>query len=267
VKRCWYEPSRSGTWPYHQIHVRNGQPTVVSELRAWWREHRPRAGFVATSRTLLAIGWEFVRDSMPDRARQRYGDVDYDWEHRVDTTSANVSWRARMIGLFNSSYQPIESPLFHEMLNSLGVEYNQFTFIDIGSGKGRPLLMASEYPFRRVIGVEILPELNAIAQENIRKFPDERKKCKQIEAQLDDATEFVFPLEPLVVFMFHPLPESGFTKVIANLSESVRVHPRPVWLIYANPLFENIVLRSDAFKKKTSTGQYSIFTSYSSADG
>ncbi len=196
---------------------------------------------------------------MPDRARLRFGDVDYDWEHRVDTTSANVSWRARLIGLLNSSYQPIESPLFREMLDSLGIDYNQFTFIDIGSGKGRPLLMASEYPFQKVIGVELLAELNAIARENIRKFPDERKCCREIEALQQDATEFHFPPAPLVVFMFHPLPESGFRKVIANLSESIRRDPRKVWLIYANPLFEEIVLQSAGLTKTGGTRQYSVF--------
>lgn len=239
--------------------MRNSQPTVISELRAWWREHRPRAGTFRTARTLSAIAWEFIRDSMPDRARQRYGDVDYDWEHRVDTTSANVSWRARLIGLLNSSYQPIEPPLFQEMLNALEIDYAQFTFIDVGSGKGRPLLMASEYPFRRIIGVEFLPELHALAQENIRKFPDERKNCKQIEARLADATDFEFPSEPLVVFMFHPLPESGFRKVIANLVGSIRKNPRPVWLIYANPLFEDLVIKSGSFRRTAGTQQYTIF--------
>lgn len=196
---------------------------------------------------------------MPDRVRQRYGDIDYDWEHRVDTTSANVSWRARFIGLLNSSYQPIESPLFREMLNSLDIDFGQYTFIDIGSGKGRPLLMASEFPFRRIIGVEFLSELNAIAEENIRKFPDERKRCKQIEARLADATAFEFPSEPLVVFMFHPLPESGFRKVIANLVTSIQENPRPVWLIYANPIFEGIMLKSGWFRKTAGTEQYTIF--------
>ncbi len=196
---------------------------------------------------------------MPDRSRQRYGDADYDWEHRVDTTSANVSWKARLIGLLNSSYQPIESDLFQEMLNCLRIDYSQFTFIDIGSGKGRPLLMASEYPFRRIVGVELLPELNAIAEDNIGKFPKERMQCQAIEALRGDATAFPFPPEPLVVFMFHPLPESGFRKVIDNLRHSAEENPRPIWLIYANPLFEEIVLKAAAFKKVAGTHQYSIF--------
>src|SRR5438552_11520943 len=113
------------------VPVSERKPTISSEVRAWWREHRPRAGVVRTARSLCAMGWEFLRDSMPDRTRQRYGDADYDWENRVDTTSANVSWKARLIGLLNSSYQPIESDLFQEMLNRLGIDCGQFTFIDI----------------------------------------------------------------------------------------------------------------------------------------
>jgi len=196
---------------------------------------------------------------MPDRVRQRFGDMDYDWEHHVDTTSANLSWRARFIGLLNSSYQPIEPPLFQEMLEALGIDYRQFTFIDIGSGKGRPLLMASEYSFRKIVGIELLPELNAIAQENIRKFPDERKRCKQIEAVVGDATQFAFPQGPLVVFMFHPFAEAAFEKVITNLLASLRLNPRPTWLVYANPLFESMVLKTGGFRKTTGNLQYAIF--------
>jgi SAM-dependent methyltransferase len=195
---------------------------------------------------------------MPDRSRQRFGDVEYDWEHRVDTTSANVSWKARLIGLLNSSYQPIESDLFQEMLNSLNVDYRNFTFIDIGSGKGRALLMASAHPFRRIVGVELLPELNAIAQANLRKFPKGRS-CDSIEALQGDARDFLFPPEPLVIFMFHPLPESGFRRVMENLRSSLKNDLRPVWLIYANPLFERIVLETKGFNKTAGTHQYSIF--------
>ena len=59
---------------------------------------------------------EFVRDSLPDRRRLRYGDADYDWEHRVNTTSAAVDWRDRLLGAFHSPYQPTEAALFHEMV-------------------------------------------------------------------------------------------------------------------------------------------------------
>ena len=56
--------------------------------------------------------WRFLRDSTPERRRQRYGDMEYDWEHRVDTTSGTVGWRTRLLGLFHSPYQPTEPVLF-----------------------------------------------------------------------------------------------------------------------------------------------------------
>jgi SAM-dependent methyltransferase len=239
---------------------RNGKPQLHKILVSWWREQREYAEFWPTFRCLAHVAWEFVRDSMPDRSRARFGDVDYDWEHRVDTTSANVSWRGRLIGLLNSSYQPIEPELFREMLNCLGIDYTRFTFIDIGSGKGRALLMACEYPFRKVIGMELLPELDRIAQDNIRKFPSEKRRCTALQALCGDATTFDFPSEPLVVFMFHPLPEAGFKRVIMNLRDWAREFSKECWLIYANPLFEKIVLESELFQKEAGTHQYSIFS-------
>ena len=114
--------------------------------------------------------WEFVVDSTPARRRQRYGDMEYDWEKRVNTTSGTVGWRARLLGVFHSPYQPTEPELFREMMGALPIELERFTFVDIGSGKGRTLLMASEFPFKRIVGVELMEELHRAAEENLRAY-------------------------------------------------------------------------------------------------
>jgi SAM-dependent methyltransferase len=234
-------------------------PTVISTIRNWWREQRQETGFSATSRKLLAIALAFLRDSLPHRKHQRYGDIDFDWEFRVDTTGATVSWRARFIGLLSSPYQPIEPALFREIMDSLGINFPRFTFIDIGSGKGRALLLASEYSFRRVLGIELLPELNQIAQENIRKFWPTAAKRAPIEVICSDATEFIFPPEPSVVLVNNPLPESGLRKMIGNLEQSLREVPRRLFLVYANPIWEEILSNSSQFQKTAGTHQYSLF--------
>src|SRR5258708_16896570 len=107
---------------------------------------------------------------MPERRRQLYGDMEYDWENRVNTTSGTVGWRARLLGSFHSSYQPTEPALFHEMMASLPIDFDGFTFIHLGSGKGRTLLMPAHYPFLRIVGVELIAELHRAAEENIRKY-------------------------------------------------------------------------------------------------
>src|ERR1700675_1077171 len=101
----------------------------------WWKNVASREGRVAaTGRLLMALA-EFVRDSTPERRRQRYGDAEYDWEHRVNTTSAAVGWRDRLLGVFHSPYQPTESALFHEMLDALGqqagFDFHEITFVDL----------------------------------------------------------------------------------------------------------------------------------------
>ena len=208
---------------------------------------------------LVAALWEFVRDSTPQRERQRYGDVDYDWDYRVNTTSAAVGWKNRALGVFHSPYQPTEPGLFREMHDSLGLDFAQFTFVDIGSGKGRTLLLASEYPFRRVIGVELLPELNEIARENISNFKSEKRQCSALESICGDAREFVFPNEPLLVYLFNPLTESGLTQVARNLEQSVRAHPRPVLVLYHNPLLAEVLEESQFYSKTADTGQYAVY--------
>jgi SAM-dependent methyltransferase len=243
-------------------------PSRVSLPRAawqWWNDVAAREGRIAASRRLLAALWEFVRESTPERRRQRYGDVEYDWEHRVNTTSAAVSWRDRLLGVFHSPYQPTEPELFREMLEALSQQshsdFHDFVFIDLGSGKGRTLLMASDYPFRQVVGVELLPRLHSAAKENLSKYRSESQKCFALESICADATEFPFPLEPTVLYLFNPFPESGLRRMMANLEQSLRTHPRVVYVLYHNPLFDHVLNESAGLSKIGGTHQYSIYGS------
>ncbi len=232
---------------------------LTTAVKGWFREYSARAGSLPTLRRFFVLLGEFIRDSMPDRKRQRYGDVQYDWDYRVDTTSATVGWRDRLLGLFHSPYQPTDPALFHKMLANVLIDFRQFTFIDIGSGKGRALLMASDYPFCRILGIELLPDLQRVAQENIRKYKSDWQKCSTMEAICGDAREFVFPAEPMLLYLFSPLPESGFVRFLANLERSLRDHPRPLLLIYHNPLLEHLLVLNPMLKKISGTHQYSIY--------
>ena len=118
-----------------------------SALRRCWHGTARKKGALGAASLLVRNLWNFVHESTPERRRQRYGDMEFDWEHRVDTTSGTVEWRTRLLGLFGSPYQPTDPNLFHEMMSALAIDYQHFTFLDIGSGKGRTLLMASETRF------------------------------------------------------------------------------------------------------------------------
>jgi len=239
------------------------RPTICRSALRWWEATTARDGPIAASGQLLKALAEFVRDSTPQRRRQLYGDIDYDWDYRVNTTSAAVGWHDRLLGVFNSPYQPTEPSLFHEMIGVVSsqpeFDFRHFTFIDLGSGKGRALLMASDYPFRRIIGVELLPTLHQIAQENLSKYHCDSQKCFSIETVCADAAEFSFPVEPTVLFLFNPFPEPGLQQVIANLERSLERHPRQVYVLYHNPLLAHVLEESAVFRKLDHAHQYAVY--------
>lgn len=244
--------------------IPESSPRILRAAAQFWSDLAARQGRIGATRSLLTALWEFARDSTPARLRSRYGDADYDWDHRVNTTSGAVGWRDRLLGAFHSGYQPTEPGLFHEMLAALeheaGLNFSDFTFVDLGSGKGRTLLMAADYPFRRVVGVELLPSLHAIAQKNIAGYNSESQKCFAVESVCADARTFAQPDGPLVIYLFNPFPEPGLRRVIANLEQSLRRDPRCVVVLYHNPLLEHVLAESPLLRKRTGTHQFSVYT-------
>lgn len=238
-------------------------PKILPAAYSYWRDSVTRCGMIGGSREFLRAIWDFLRDSTPSRLRSRFGDADYDWDFRVNTTSGAVGWRDRLLGLFHSPYQPTERELFHQMMGVLAqdfrIDFSEFTFIDLGSGKGRTLLMASDYPFRRILGVELLPSLNEIALQNLKKYRSESQKCFATESICADASTFRLPPEALVVYLFNPFPESGLRRALANLEKSLTERARPIYVVYHNPQLDSLLNETGRLKRIAGTHQYSIF--------
>lgn len=234
---------------------------LQSAVKRWWTEHSREQGFRGASALLARELWEFVRDSTPARRRQRYGDMDYDWEHHVNTTSGTVGWRERLLGTFHSAYQPTEPAAFRQMMEALPISFEDFTFVDIGSGKGRTLLLASEFPFPRIIGIELLDTLHRAAEENIRDYCARADPRAKIESLAMDACEFEFPPDPLVVYLFHPLPETSLRRVVGKLEQSLARVPREVWVVYHNPVLEQALSASKLLERRGAGEHFSIYRS------
>lgn len=201
-----------------------------------------------------------MRDSSPDRRRQRFGDMDYDWEHRVNTTSGTVQWRERLLGVFLSPYQPTNPAEFQEMMAALPIDLSEFTFIDLGSGKGRTLLMASEYSFRSVLGLEIVPELHRAAELNIREYRSGTQLCSNMESICADATNFTFPSGPLVLYLFNPFPENGLRQTLSNLGQRQEsTEAAPLWVIYHNPILRHVFADSRFLVEERGAERYVLY--------
>jgi SAM-dependent methyltransferase len=180
------------------------------------------------------------------RAARSIGSEDnpseYDLAHGVDTEGQFDGW-TYLSDLDISSpnwidgrdYSAIEPDRFASVLNSLEIDFTDYTFIDFGSGKGRALLLASEFPFKKIIGLEFSEELHRVAEENIRRYRSATQRCSNIQPIAIDFTAFVLPPEPLVLFFFDPCLIRVFAQVLTRIRESLTETPRPLYLCYVAP--------------------------------
>jgi len=146
-------------------------------------------------------------------------------------------------------YAGTEPKYFRTILNSLEIDFERFHFIDFGSGMGRALFLASEIPFKKIIGVEFSRELHQIAEKNIKSFTQRKRACNDIESVCEDAMEYLLPLEPTVYYFFNPFNRELFGRVIANIERSLAQSPRETYVIYMNPVNNDLFVNSAAFKQ------------------
>lgn len=129
-------------------------------------------------------------------------------------------------------YVPTGPRLFAAFLRTLPSDPSDMTFIDLGSGKGRTLILAAEAGFGGAIGVEFARELHDAALANVTTYESEVGRGKRIACIHADAGAFIFPPGPLVVYLHNPFKEAVMERVLTNLAASLKKEPREVWLCY-----------------------------------
>lgn len=106
-------------------------------------------------------------------------------------------------------------------------------FLDIGCGAGRMVCAAARAGFQSAIGIEIEPEMVAIARQNLRRLREPHAPAVILEA---DAAQYAIPDEVGVIFLYNPFGGALLDQVIANIVASVARRPRRVVIAYANPV-------------------------------
>lgn len=132
-------------------------------------------------------------------------------------------------------YEPIGAGLFREALGQVPLRPEGATFVDLGSGKGRAVLLAAELPYKRVVGVEFSRELTEIARGNLERYPRGLVRARAVEFVCADAAEFSCPATPIVLYLYNPFNVEIMRRVAANVTASLRALPRPFVVLYVNP--------------------------------
>lgn len=140
-------------------------------------------------------------------------------------------------------YQGTPPELVSRELRRQKLDCSRFTFIDLGCGKGLPLMVASRFPFQKLIGVDVDSRLVDICQKNLERFcADRPSRLRDIDVRCQSATDFEFPDGDLLLFLFNPFRGAIMEAVMRRLVASTPSVSRQVRIWYCNSLEKDTVL-------------------------
>ncbi|MEF3073911.1 class I SAM-dependent methyltransferase [Methylobacter sp. Wu1] len=157
------------------------------------------------------------------------------------------------------SYGGSDPEFFRKAVEALPIDYHDFTFIDFGSGKGRAVLLAKEFAFQKIVGVEFCNELHAIAQDNLMRFRSELSKCENTELICADAMAYPLPDGCLVCYFCNPFDAVLMTHMLLNIRESFLQNPRDIFVVYYNPKEAHVIDVADCFTSVATVGPVRIW--------
>jgi hypothetical protein len=180
--------------------------------------------------------WAFAVNNVRHIIAHRIA-LDWDRRHGVDTAGSIQLDTLSIAGpnkKFGNECVCTSPHSFEFMMRSLPRSLTGYTFVDIGAGKSRTLLLASRYDFAKIVGVEFASELVACSKRNIASFTTDWQRCRDLGIIETDATQFALPDTPLVIFFYNPFTREVFDTVFANIVASLQAKPRDCTMIYGS---------------------------------
>jgi hypothetical protein len=186
--------------------------TVIRKIR----RSLERDGVIGTIKLCIRNLYSRTRKETPSDFDVRYG---VDTDARVELGDLQIDSPSRKWGVV---YAATPVGVFELMMDALRNDYSldprNYSFIDLGSGKGRIVLMASQKPFRAVMGVEFSRELCDVAEANLCKFRP-HVVASDVRTVREDAAQFLFPPGPLIVYCYNPFGVPILAAVMKRLAD------------------------------------------------
>jgi SAM-dependent methyltransferase len=177
--------------------------------------------------------WEVITSRRPYDAA---GDASFDERHRTNTSGSiepdrlGIEDRRRLEQAI--LYLPSPPSVTTWMLDRAVADPSTHTFVDLGCGKGRVVLIAAQRPFQRVVGVEISPELAAIARRNVVDYQPPPPLASRIDIVEADVTSVELPAGDLLLHLYHPFEPDVTAAVLRRLEPSPASASRRVTIAY-----------------------------------
>jgi predicted RNA methylase len=166
----------------------------------------------------------------------------FDAEHGVRTSGLVVGRHLKSGHAHDkhaTAYFGVAPSVFHKLMERWqrtrpAADINETTFVDVGAGMGRAVLLAAEMPFRRVIGVELHPALVRVARRNVTAWRKAGRVKAPVRVVQADAVEFAFPAGPMVLFLFNPFGAVVMRRLLKRLARAFANRPDALDVLYVN---------------------------------
>ncbi|GAC1656105.1 MAG: hypothetical protein NVS9B15_17110 [Acidobacteriaceae bacterium] len=116
-----------------------------------------------------------------------------------------------------------------------GHALHDYSFVDLGCGKGRALMVASELAFDAIIGVELDPDLVTVARANLELWKQTPHACRKLRVLHEDALAFALPDTALLLYLFNPFDAHVVGRLAGRLADAIGQRVHPIDIIYARP--------------------------------
>ena len=131
-----------------------------------------------------------------------------------------------------------------------GEKMETFTFVDVGAGMGRAVLLAAEMPFASVVGVELHSGLAGIARKNVKAWRKSGHGLTAVKMICGDALEFEWPQGPCVAFLFNPFGAVMMRRLLKGLAKSFKERRGELDILYVNNEQEWVLEAQRGFERQ-----------------
>jgi SAM-dependent methyltransferase len=169
----------------------------------------------------------------------------FDWRYGTDTVAHAELGTLTIEGPHvadGGKYEPTRLRAFRQMMSQFNVPPGS-ALVDFGCGKGRVLLLAADYAFRRITGVEFAKELCQIARDNLARYRQKTGIQTDIRIVEGDAVDYEIQDDENFFFMFNPFSAALVEKIAQNIARSVAAKQRQVFIIYNGPRWGSVIER------------------------
>jgi SAM-dependent methyltransferase len=240
------------------------------ELAGKFRESLKSRGLFGTVWHSMRYLYWLAEEATPKRRRHIAIQQEFDRKFGIQTNDLvaleklDIPEQERegvAVDSLGNAYQATPAWRLNHVLADLALPYENFVFVDLGSGKGRAVFMAAEFPFRKVIGVEISPVLHRMALENLRNYRSDTQRCRDVQLLCMNATLMPIPSEPAIFYMYNPFNEEAMKLVLENIRRSLERQPRDIVVIYTNPRLSRVLKTSSFLARVTTLGNMAVYRS------